>query len=332
MLDITSTSGLLDFHKLPSGSKYYIANNTIVFFDMNKKTVEDVIAMLDSGELDNFPLMSIYLFDFYAKPEKLAEGFGKLFDYLIFDNQWFLEHDISIVCTTQDMYELISTVAESSQRTITATEKPWPVINKNFLDILDLSDTIKGMIRLSEGTESPHESIRIILSLTKEYVETRLTEKEAGKSRSITIPAYGTAPTYPSFTISSKEKADGYEKDNSEPEDGIYSGDLEIVELVEETSSESSDSESAQSTTATADLYHVYYVQHHILTMETNLLVARFYGKSSLSMSAERPDGTVIFDISNIIKKSKLYLTPDDITKLEAKVKSKGGELNNESS
>lgn len=334
MLDITSTSGLLDFQKLPtSGADYYIANNTIVFFDLTEDTITDVVDMLKSGELDDFPLMSFYLFDFYAKPKKLTKGLEKFFDYLIFDNQWFLDHDISIVCTTEKQKELVEATIETSQRTITATDEPWPVTSKQLVDMLDLKDTVKGMIRLSEGTEPPHESIRIILSLTKEYVETRLVSKDTSKSFSYTSggDSGSTKPNYPSIELTEDEKDDGYVKDSSEPEDGIYSGELDIEELPEETADSSEDS-SSQTTTSTAYLYDVYYVQHHILTMETNLLVAKFYGKSSLSMSSERPDGTVIFDINTILKKTKMYLSPDDITELEVKVKSKGGELTDETS
>lgn len=334
MLDITSTSGLLTFQELPtSGEKYYIANNTIVFFDLSKNTVTDVIAMLESGELDDFTLMSFYLFDFYAKPKKLTKGLEALFDYLIFDNQWFLEHDISIVCTTEEQKALVEETIAVSQRTITATEEPWPVVTKQLVDMLDLKDTVKGMIRLSEGTESPHESIRIILSLTKEYVETRLVSKDTTKSFSFTSggSSGNTKPNYPSIELTEEEEEDGYVTDSFEPEDGIYSGELEIEELPEETD-DSSDDSSSQATTSTAYLYDVYYVQHHILTMQTNLLVAKFYGKSSLSMSTESPDGTVIYDISKELKKTKMYLSPYDITELEAKVKSKGGELNDETS
>ena len=260
MLEITSTSGLLDFRELPtSKTKYYIGGSTYCFFNMTLKTATDLISLFESGEFNDVTLLSVYLFDIYGDVGEMTAGFSKFFDYMIFKNQWFLDHDICILCMNEDIYNQVVEIAESSQRTITATEEKWPQIHKKFIDILDLSDKVRGMIPLTRPLESPHESIRILMEMTREYIETKLVSK--GSSN-------------PNGTN-----------------------------------------------------YDVYYIQHHIITMETNLLIAKFYGKHSLSMSSEREDGSVIFDISQIIGQTTMFLTPEEKAKLAAKIKAEGGEL-----
>lgn len=260
MIEITSTSGLLEFRELPtSKTKYYIGGSTYCFFNMTSKTATDLIRLFESGELDDITLVSVYLFDIYGDVEEMTAGFSKFFDYLIFKNQWFLEHDICILCMNESIYNQVVEIAESSQRTITATDEKWPQIHKKFLDILDLSDKVRGMIPLTQPLDSPHESIRILMEMTREYVETKLIRKGA--------------------------------------------------------------------VSINGNNYDVYYIQHHIITMETNLLVAKFYGKHSLSTSSEREDGSVIFDISQIIGQTTMFLTPEKKAALAAKVKAEGGEL-----
>lgn len=55
--------------------------------------------------------------------------------------------------------------------------------------------------------------------------------------------------------------------------------------------------------------HHHTFIQHDIVTMETVMSIARFYGE--LSTTTREPNGDVIFDIWKIIRETEEWVAPD---------------------
>ena len=194
MLKVTNESTKIDVQQLPiSGAYYYTSPRTISILEMNESIADELISMIDSGSLDSYDMMSFNLYDFYAELSDFVAGFHKLFDYLIYDNQWFVEHTLSIMCSTKEMKDAIAEEIVASQRKITVlNEELFPQDIPEFIDVAEITTELRGSIVLSDkDVTTPLDAIRLESNLEREYIEIRETPDE---TKNQTDPAGIPAP------------------------------------------------------------------------------------------------------------------------------------------
>lgn len=301
MIKITDNSSVITFDKLnTSGVDYYIAGDMYCIYEMNEAVANDLITKIDNKEMDDVNLIIFYLFDLYADIDKMKRGFWKLFDHLVFDNQWFLEHDICIFCPNIMTKNAISDTARECSRIITKTNKRWPEVNNNFIDTININERTRGRFTI-KNNDGNNQYIQTLTDLTGEYYEVRLFKTFTDLIDELDIQLGYT---------SDNRNPWGYTLYGDKPQSYHRTQELENYDELEK------------------KYYKIWYIQHHELKMETRSMISRFYGNHTLSMTSESYTGDVIFDIYNIKKKSKIALTNIELDQLINDVESSGGILN----
>lgn len=281
MVKLINESSLINLETLEnSKTEYYILGRMIAITDMNESTAEDLISKIDSGEFDNCQLLAFYLYDLYFDSEKMNIGFTKFFKHLIFRNQWFLNHNITIFCISEEMKLSIRNTILNTQRIITKTKKLWPTDDELFIDVVDMTTSTEGTIGLLSESKSPFYTVKYNTSAIS---KTKSNYYEIQES----IDTYNSTEKKPTKKINSTD-------DN-------YSKSLENFNLEDKSENEE----------ITYKLYKIKKFKCYRITMKTSLEISKFYGAglSKLDIKPDKNLEIIIYESDKIEEKFLIYLS-----------------------
>lgn len=170
MLTVSNSSSDVSLLYTPTdNAPYFIIHKTIYFIDMSESIATDIIKMFEDGKMSTITNMSLQQYDIYRKIDEYKAGLKKLFDYFIYDNQWFIKNEFNIVSPNEAFHTAATEQIIASQKTITATGVKFPPNDKKFVDTNPLSEPMRGGMVIT--TETPIITITIAISLAKSYEE-----------------------------------------------------------------------------------------------------------------------------------------------------------------
>lgn len=200
MVTLTNGSGEIQlFHTSSDQIPYFQLHRTLFLVDMSESMVDDLIKELNKA--DSFPdveHLSVHLFNIYREKEDWKKGLDKLIEYLIFDNQRFVENHMNILAPDEEFYNIALDCVKRGQRQITKTGMIFPSDGKKTVDFSSPFVEVKGgMIISKDPNEQPLISIRIVQGHTKHFIEIKdIRDKTKDKKNVGTSPSGKKLPKY----------------------------------------------------------------------------------------------------------------------------------------
>jgi hypothetical protein len=179
-LTVKSTCPGVIVRQTPAGNWYWRIVKTLFVPDMSPSIAEEFIHEIESDRYKDIEHVSFHQYNYYRNLDEYRKGLERVIDYLIYDNQRFVEKKINFVCTTQELLKVGKEVIKEKQRKITKTGMMFPEDNGSYIDFCAVTEAIGGNLNID--LTGPILSYDIEGSYDAdwyEYVDSRTTRSSA---------------------------------------------------------------------------------------------------------------------------------------------------------
>ena len=277
MIKITNNSPMVELC-----DNYIKIDSLLLFTNMSESSADKLISLLNNNEKDYNVI--IHLFDFYSDPSNITSGFNNLFKYLIYHNQYFLNHDFIIICQSEELYNVISDLIIDNQVEITATKELYPKIDKKTFLMLNESDNLESYLEIGE------DILDFKFQLFSKYTEIELNKIEAEYDKDSELPEINFGTGFNS------DNSISIIKDNAGFENNNYKNDNKIR------------------------LYQITIIDHNEFKFDLTLSHNNHYGYF-MGIKHIEPIGDIIIDVFKNVKKTKKYMKNTDLNNLGLRAK-----------